>query len=470
MGQGRDSTADAPLVDVLVAGAGISGLSCALALKRSGLRVQVLEAADRAGGVIGSVARDGFLFERGPNSTLDTSPVIGELIGSLGLAPRQRWASAAAERRYVVRGGQLTALPGSPGAFLATRLFSWRAKLALLREPFVGRSPATAEESIAQFVRRRLGPEFLDYAIDPFVAGIYAGDPEHVSVRAAFPKLHALEQRWGSLLRGQVLGARQRRREGGVAKNVARSFSFDGGMQTLTDALAAAVGPLSLQTRVTGLVPGPQGWQVQADQQGQLLHWRAHAVVLATPAPVAAQLLSGLAPAAASALANIRYAALASVASAYAAEQVQHALDGFGCLVPRCEQRRLLGTLFSSSMFKGRAPKGSVLLTSFVGGQRQPVLAALPDEDIGQLVHEEQAALLGVQGPPRWQVVTRWPQAIPQYNLGHLDRLASIEAAMQQHPGLVLLSNWKGGVAVGDCIREGLQCGQRLGAEWAARR
>lgn len=441
--------------DVIVVGAGISGLVAAYRLQRAGLAVAVLEAAAQPGGVIGSVAHAGFLYETGPNSALDTSPLIGALVHDLGLAGQWRMASASADKRYVVRGGVPLPLPTSPAAFFATRLFSWPAKLALMREPFVPRAAPGVEESIAAFVRRRLGTEFLDYAIDPFVAGVYAGDPEQISVPAAFPKLHALEQRWGSLIRGQFLGAAERRRQQARAKNTAKSFSFDGGMQVLTDALAAAVGPLALSTRVTRLQRDAAGvYTLQADGAS----WRCRALVLATPADVSAALLrehGAAGAAAADALEAIPYAPVASVASAYAASDIGHALDGFGVLVPRREQRRLLGVLFSSAMFEGRATPGAALLTSFVGGLRQPELAGLPSQQIADLVHAEHAALLGARAAPLFQRVTRWPRAIPQYTLGHLGRVAQAVAVQRALPGLHFCANWLGGVSVGDCIQSG---------------
>jgi protoporphyrinogen/coproporphyrinogen III oxidase len=459
-GLGQDNGGNPPeaaaVCDVLVVGAGICGLVTAYRLQRAGFSVRVIEAAARPGGVIASVARDGCLYERGPNSALDTTPLIGELVTSLGLGGQMRFASATADRRYVVRGGALTPLPTSPGAFFATSLFSASAKLALLREPFIARSPAQAEESIAAFVRRRLGNEFLDYAIDPFVAGIYAGDPETISVRAAFPKLHALEQRWGSLIRGQIFGASERRRQKEAAKNTAKSFSFVGGMQQLTDALAAALGSVELNTRAMRLERDGAGiFSVFAERQGAALAWRARAVVLATPADASAALLRAQAPDASAALESMVYAPVATVASAYALGDIGHALDGFGCLVPRKEQRRVLGVLFSSSMFEGRAPAGQALLTTFVGGQRQPSLPVLPEDELAALVRDEHAALLDVRGNPRFQVVTRWPRAIPQYTLGHLERVARAMAAQQRLPGLHFCANWKGGVSVGDCIRNG---------------
>ena len=449
-------------VDVLVGGAGISGLVAAHRLQRAGLSVAVLEAAERPGGVIRSVAQQGRLYETGPNSALDTSPLIGELVAELGLGERLRWASTAASRRYVLRDGVPMVLPTSPAAFFTTRLFSVSAKLALLREPFVPPADPHAEESIAAFVRRRLGSEFLDYVIDPFVSGVYAGDPEQISVQAAFPKLHALEQRWRSLIRGQVFGAAKRRRQQGVAKNSARSFSFDGGMQVLIDALAAGLHGLHLQTRVSAFSRDADGgFVVNADAQGEPRSWRARQLVLAVPADAAAALLQPHAADAAAALREIDYAPVATVASVYARAAIAHALDGFGVLVPRVERRQLLGVLFSSSMFGGRAPAGEVLLTSFVGGMRQPPLAALPDDELAALVHGEHQALLGARQAPLLQQVTRWPRAIPQYTLGHGGRLARVLAAERGLPGLLFCANWLGGVAVGDCIKSGYAMADR---------
>ena len=438
--------------DVVVVGAGLSGLTAAFRLAQQGVRLRVVESAARPGGVIGSVRRDGALYEQGPNSGLDTTPLVNELLAAAGIAGERVDAEAAAAKRYILRGGQLSPLPTSPPAFFATRLFSWKAKLALLREPFVKPAAADAEETVAAFVRRRLGDEFLDYAIEPFVAGIYAGDPEKLSVPAAFPRLAALEQKYGSLIRGQIIGARERKRSAEKAKNAAVSFSFRGGMQALTDALARGL-PIDHGVRAAGLRREADGtFVLECGRGAERFELRARSVVLAVPAYEAARIVACLAPEAATALEAIVYPPVATIASCYRRADVAHPLDGFGFLAPRKESPPILGCLFSSSMFAGRADSSTVLLTTFVGGVRSGALALKPEEELAADVSTALQGYLGAR-QPLWQVVTRWPQAIPQYTLGHLRRIAAVERAEAEAPGLRLCANWRGGVSVADCIK-----------------
>jgi len=438
--------------DVVVVGAGLSGLAAAFRLTQQGFGVLAVESAARPGGVIGSIRRDGALYECGPNSGLDTTPLINELLAAAGIAGERVDASAAAARRYILRNGALTALPTSPGAFITSPLFSWRAKLALLREPFVPPSAADAEETVAAFVRRRLGAEFLDYAIEPFVAGIYAGDPDKLSVPAAFPRLFALEQKYGSLIRGQIRGARERRQSAEKAKNAAVSFSFRDGMQTLTDSLARGLN-IDFGVRAAGLRREADGtFVLECERGGERFELRARAVVLAVPAYEATHIVSRLAPEAAPALEAIVYPPVATVACCYRRTDVAHPLDGFGFLAPRKESPPILGCLFSSSMFTGRADSSTVLLTTFVGGVRSGPLALKSEDELAADVTAALQRYLGAQRP-LWLAVTRWPQAIPQYTLGHLQRIAAVERAEEAVPGLHFCANWRGGVSVADCIK-----------------
>jgi oxygen-dependent protoporphyrinogen oxidase len=449
--------------DVLVVGAGLSGLVTAFRAKRAGLNVAVFEAGSRPGGVIGSVRRSGALFERGPNSGLDTTPLINAMLDDLGIRADRVDGSKASSKRYVLRDGRLVALPMSPGAFLRTPLFSFGAKVRLFAEPFIGKAAPDVEESIAQFVRRRLGPEFLDYAIEPFVAGIYAGDPETLSVPAAFPRLHALEQQYGSLIKGAILGARQRRKNADKAKNAASSFSFRDGMQTLTDALARAVGQVDCDVKVTRVDRRPDGgFTVAGERFGMAFERQARAVVVATPAYAAAGIVQAMAPVAAEALREIPYPPVTVVASAYRRREILHPLDGFGFLAPARERPAVLGTLFSSTMFENRAPTEVAVLTTFVGGRRNPDLAMAGDAEIRGAVQEELARLLGAGADPMWSEITRWPRAIPQYTMGHLPRLAKVEEAEKDIPGLYFCANYRGGVSIGDCVKAGHATAERV--------
>ena len=437
--------------DVIVVGAGLSGLTAAFRLTQQGFRVQVIEPAARPGGVIGSIRRDGVLYERGPNSGLDTTPLVNELLAAAGIAGERVDASAAAARRYILRDGALTPLPTSPPAFITSPLFSWRAKLALLREPFIAPAAPDAEETVAAFVRRRLGAEFLDYAIEPFVAGIYAGDPDRLSVPAAFPRLAALEQKYGSLIGGQIKGARERRKRAEKAKNAAVSFSFREVMQTLTDALARGLS-IDFGVRAAGLRRAGAGIVIECERGAERFELHARSVVLAVPAHAAAGIIGSLAPEAVPALRAIEYPPVASVAGCYRRADVAHPLDGFGFLAPRRESPPILGCLFSSSMFDGRADASTVLLTTFVGGVRSAPLALKAEDELAADVAAALQRYLGARRP-LWQAVNCWPRAIPQYTLGHLQRIAAVERAEAANPGLRFCANWRGGVSVADCIK-----------------
>jgi len=440
----------------IVIGAGLSGLTTAYRLHKQGVDVTVLEKESRTGGAIGSGRKDGFLWESGPNNGLDTSPLINELLDDLGIRQERLGANKIADRRFIVRDGKLIPLPMSPSSFLTTPLFSRKTKLGLLREPFIKPSSPEMEESVAGFVRRRLGEEFLHFAIDPFVSGIYAGDPEILSVQAAFPKLFALEQRYHSLIRGTVMGARERKRNAEKAKNEAKSFSFKEGMQTLTDALTKNLPDVQTGIEIDSIHRDDSGvWHVNGKRDGEAQSWQASTLVLSAPADAVSSLLAPFAEDAAAALKAIPYAPVATLVSVWKREDIAHQLDGFGFLVPRLEGLEILGTLFSSSMFDYRTDSDHAVLTTFIGGMRCPGLPYKGDEALLGIMQTDLSKLIRVQQPPLWTKINRHPRAIPQYTFGHLKRIERVEAVKNAFPGIFFSANWKGGIALGDCIKNG---------------
>ena len=443
---------------VAIIGGGITGLTAAFKLTQVGIPVTLFESTDRVGGVIQTVRDGNYLAECGPNTILETSPLIGELISDLSLAERRIYSSDQAENRYIVRNKRLVRLPRSPLSFLATSLFSFRAKARLMAEPFIRRPPADEEESLAKFVRRRIGREFLDYAINPFVAGVYAGAPETLSVREAFPKLHALEQRYGSLLLGQVLGARERKRKGGVLKQNAAKFSFDQGLGTLTDALGQR---LKEQIR-TGQAIGKLTRQNGAWSLGQAGDYSA--VLLALPAFRLAemQVTCESKPVSLAMLGDIHYAPVASVVLGFHRQDVEHSLDGFGALNPEVEQLHSLGTIFSSSLFPGRAPLGQVLLTSYVGGLRAPHLVSKTPDELCELVMADLKTVLGVNGESTYRHVFVHRRAIPQYDIGYGRFKTFMNDLEKSVTGLFFAGHCRDGVSLTDSIISGHEAAGRI--------
>jgi len=460
--------------NVAIVGGGVTGLVAASELKRRGVPFTLFEASDRVGGVIQTHRERGFLAEDGPNTLLETSPKITGLIQSLGIEPRRWYSKPDNKKRFIVRGGQARELPASPAGFFTNTFFSWSAKLALIKEPFIKASPPDVEESLAQFVKRRLGQEFLDYAINPMVAGVYAGDPDRLSVKHAFAKLHALEQKYGSLIKGQLLGGRERKKRKEVAKDRAKMMSFDQGLQVLTDALGAAVKEnVQLNAAVESIRQVGGGWQL------------AGAATLLSPSPgglgdrsVAlpfthvlltspAHRLAGLkidSPAGGdlSLLGQIVYPPVVSFTMGFKREDVAHPLDGFGVLIPKVERRNCLGTLFTSSLFGDRAPAGHVTLTSYIGGMRAPELALKPLGEIRKLVLADLRELLGVRGEPVWEHAKQWPRAIPQYEVGYGRFRDFMDAFERTHPGLLFGGHYRDGISLSDSILAGFKAAERI--------
>lgn len=445
---------------IAICGAGISGLTLAYQLQQQGHQVTVFEAASRAGGVVDTITRQGFRLETGPHTLLVRHQAVADLLHDLDLDDQIRAASEAASTRYIVRDGRPVALPRSPAEALTTPLLTPAARLRLLAEPLVGRfDKPGVDETLARFISRRLGPEALAYLVDPFVGGIFAGNPHHLSAKHTFPALVELEKSAGSIALGALKSVLDRRLGDDDSPRVERQLiSFDQGMKTLVDALQDRLGPaLKLDHPVRKLRRDDHSWRVIYERGKARRGQSFDAVVVTLPTHQLSSLeWEGRRPpqGVLSELATLPYAPCDVVSLGYERRQVAHDLDGFGMLVPGAENFHILGTLFVSSMFERRAPEDQVLLTAFIGGARQPELTAGDDATLRDMAHLDASRLLGIDGRPQFTQITRWPQAIPQYEVGHdvyLSRLSTLEDAL---PGVFFAGNYRTGPGLPDIICE----------------
>ncbi len=462
--------------DVVIIGAGVSGLATAHFLRQTGVDdILLIEGAPQAGGTIQTQPLDGFIFEPGPNSLLDNSPALKKLIHQLGLADRVAVAADAAKRRYVVRDGRLQPLPMSPTSLIKSKLFSLSTKLRLAREPFVAAAPSDAEETLEQFVLRRLGKEFLQYAIDPFVAGTFAGRPEDLCVRSAFRRLWDLEQHHGSLIRGAMALARQRKAAARAAGKAdgdegeiqagpsGKMLSFEGGLQTLVQALVKPCGDdLRTSLACLGVRRSDEGYRVTCTDMGGTHEIDARVVLLTLPAHTYPSLEFGDIDMPLAEIGAVPYPPVTAIFFGYHERPTDEPLDGFGFLTPRLEGRRILGTLWNSVAFPDRAPVGGLAMTTYVGGMRQPENTQWSDEEIVNVVFEELRDLMGIQLRPDVHAVHRWEKAIPQYVMGHRQLMEKVDAAEVEAPGLFIGGNFRGGVSLGDCVTRGEELAEQI--------
>jgi oxygen-dependent protoporphyrinogen oxidase len=442
------------MASVAVIGAGVTGLTAAHRLKQRGVRVVVYEASERTGGVVKSIRQDGYLAELGPSSMSSPPTVVSGLLNELGLEADKINASPAVRTRYIVKRGRLARIPLTPSELLTSRLLSNTAKLAVFAEPLVEPSDSPMDESIAAFVRRRFNQEVLDYIVNPFVAGTFAGDPEQLSLRHAMPQLHALEQKHGSVMRGFLKSAMARRKPGAGAEGTGTLVAFREGLQQLPDALAARLGTeLRLRAAVTQVRAGPRGWTVGAAFQSPEVY---EAVLYAAPAHCLDDIDLDLAGGERLAtLSSIDHPPVAVLAFGFRRDQVSHPLDGFGVLCPEAERRRVLGVLFSSTIFPGRAPDGHVLLTAFAGGARDPDFVQADPQTLSARVLDDLRILLGTSGEPAFRAVQVWPKAIPQYVLGYGRFKEIAEQTEESNPGLVLAGTYRDGISLNDAVSSG---------------
>jgi protoporphyrinogen/coproporphyrinogen III oxidase len=460
-------------VQALVVGAGISGLTAAYALQKSGITTLLFEASSRPGGLIQSVRRDGFLIESGPQS-FSGNANLTSICQKLDILDQRIVADSKAPR-YVLINGKLREVPMGPGLIFSPFL-AGGTRFAMLRD-LVGTSGAPdCDESVAAFVQRKFSATLLDRLVGPFVSGIYAGDPDQLSLRAAFPILHEAETAKGSVIRGlfSLMKARREKRGNGATEKPTLQ-SFRDGNETLVHALATELGErLFCDVEVLTVDPLDPGHEAAAPRFHVTLHTprgeehiEAERLVLAVPPNAAGAILSRLNPAFASEFGAIEFAPVAVVSLGYRRSDVGHNLDGFGFLVPRSSGLNVLGTIWNSSLFPGRAPEGYVLLTSFVGGATNPEITKKSPETLSALIHDEVAPLLAIRKQPCFSNVTVWPRALPQYNVGHIARIAAIEKLRASFPGLHFAGNYLQGPAIGTCVDQALKVADEIRVSFA---
>ncbi len=464
---------------VIVVGGGISGLAAAHRLfelsRERGIRLEILllEASQRLGGSISTERTDGFLVESGPDSFISEKPWALRLCERLGITSRLVPLQATRQNLYVVHKGSLHPLPEGFILMAPTRmwplivssLFSWAGKLRMALEIFLPRRSAEGDESLASFVRRRFGSEVLERVAQPLIGGIYASDPEELSVAATMPRFLDMERSRRSVIWATWLEKRRRshvrREESGVRWSL--FVSLVDGMQELVDVLASKLpaGAAHLGIKVVRLArdSAKRTWIVSTEKGEE---FKANGVILAAPAYAAAKSLSSLAPALAEELKAIPYTSAATVTLAYRCEDIPNGLHGFGLVAPASEGRKIIACSFSSVKYPGRAPAGYELIRAFVGGALQPLLFGQSDHDMETDVRKELEALLGIQAPPLFCRIHRHPHSMPQYLVGHLDRVRRIEAQLVHLPGLALAGNAYRGVGIPDCVHSGEEAAEAL--------
>jgi oxygen-dependent protoporphyrinogen oxidase len=414
--------------------------------------------------MIRSERREGYLLELGPQSFSATAPLLA-LCQELGIEKELVEASPKAPR-FLLIGGKLQAAPLSPPAFITSPLFSAKTKWSVLRDLFGRSVPPAEEESVAAFVRRKFSAELLDCLVGPFVSGIYAGDPEKLSLRGSFPQLYEAEKAAGSIIRGMMRAAKSKN----GPRERPKLCNFRDGNETLVRALAASLGAnLRCNAQVVGIrndgagsAPAKQKFVLDVRTQHGVETIIVDYLVIAAPTNVTASLLKDVEPKFMEVLGGIEYAKMAVVSLGYGQSSVSHSMDGFGFLIPRSEGLRMLGAVWNSSLFPARTPEGCILLTCFIGGATDPEAIKLSSEDLVSTVHKEIAPLMGIGEKPAFSNIEIYDQAIPQYNLGHTARIEALNKPLMTRLNLKLIGNYLHGPAIGACVDEALSAARDL--------
>ncbi len=449
--------------DVIIIGAGITGLTAGFYLKQRGYNVLLIERSDRTGGQIHSFQKDGFTYESGPNTGVVSYPEVAELFSALTPDCVLATAREEAKRRYIWKGDHFRELPAGLFSALVTPLFSFTDKFRILGEPFRAKG-TNPDESVAGLVVRRLGRSYLDYAVDPFLSGVYAGDPQKLITRYALPKLYNLEQEYGGFIRGSIAKARlpKTERDRLASKKI---FSAVGGLEALPKALAKQIGEENILLSATeiNITPESGRWNVSYAINGETETVQAAKVITAVGGYSLPELLPFVPEEDVAKICNLRYAPIVQVAVGIK-DTGKLQFNAFGGLVPTCEKKNVLGILFPSACFPGRAPERGALFSFFIGGVQRPELTQLTDQEIEALVIRELHDMLKfpVGTKPDLIHIFHHPRAIPQYEINSGKRFEMIESIQQQYPGLYLSGNIKGGIGLADRIRQGTELGKSI--------
>lgn len=440
--------------EIVIIGAGITGLSTAYWLKKDGFKVKILEASNQVGGNIKTEKHQNFVFDTGPNSGLETTPLIKQIVDELNLQDEFVYANKESNKRYILRDNVLHPLPMNPKDFITTRLFSTSGKFRVLLEPFIGKSKDGYYQSVAEFVRRRLGQEFLDYAINPFVSGVFAGDPENLSVKSAFPKLYRLEEVYGGLFKGMIKGAKERKQRAEKSKQSAAMFSFRNGMSVLTNRLGEFLkDEILLNHKLTKVQKVDDRILINAVEDGNEKVFETKSVLFTIPAYSTAEILRELDGYLHNHLITIYYPPVLVLNVIYRKDKIGQPLDGFGFLIPEKEKKSFLGAIWNDSIFPNRGDQDFASFTIFVGGARQ---AKIFENDLNELINQvlsEFEQIMKITIKPESIKYKFWEKAIPQYSLGYIEKENAINQFEKNNKGIFLGGNYRGGISVGDCIK-----------------
>jgi len=439
---------------VAVIGAGITGLTISLCLKQLGYSADLFERRNAPGGVIKTEQSGNWKYEYGPNTLLLKDPEVEDFLHELGLEKKIREANTDARKRFVVKEGKLHQLPTSFKEFVKTPLFSAEAKLRVMGEILPRRS--VPDTTIAQFFQHRFGREILDYAVNPFIAGIHAGKPEELSIKHSFPLLYDLEQESGSLTLGALKKAIKNRKNRKITR---RLVSFENGLQELPDAIFSKLEDTYLNHEVEAIKKTDNGWKLETDRKTYESYQN---VVITVPVHKWNSKMLPLNHQDQEIFISIQHPPLSVIILGYKKNQIEHPLDGFGFLVPEKENRSVLGALFTSTLFEDRAPEGHHLLTVFMGGGRQPELAKLDSDVLLTKAEKDLSELIGLKGTAVFKEHVFWPNSIPQYHKNYDRVIEAFKSIEKSHPGLHFAGNFRGGISVPDCIKNGIKMADKL--------